>query len=105
MLEIKFRAWDTLGKDMMYDVAVMPTDVRSKTLSHMQFTGLRDKNGKEIYEGDFVTNGGIKAEVKYAVGCTGFVLRADKGYMLGPLTNWENIEVVGNIHENPELLA
>lgn len=67
-----------------------------------QFTGLLDKNGKEIYEGDLIQNDPIKEQGKPWVvefttgffGAKGMALRA----MIG-------IEVIGNIYENPELIT
>ena len=69
MREIKFRAWDKLFREM-FDVAmvsreavfhttpqlksVMPNGVPLNQVKLMQYTGLKDKNGKEIYEGDIV---------------------------------------------------
>lgn len=69
-----------------------------------QFTGLLDKNGREIYEGDiyrFDHPDSIN-EVSYSMG-GGFA-----GFDFSPaFTDWNqltNIEVIGNIHDNPELL-
>jgi len=72
MREIKFRAWDNKGKvildwlcirqsafnrgdtQLMYDVFTAPSFVDDCGFMLMQYTGLKDKNGKEIYEGDIV---------------------------------------------------
>src|SRR3990167_612520 len=118
MREIKFRAWD--GSQMRYKFLLHNTngrlaglDMGGATISlewkHgweiMQYAGLKDKNGKEIYEGDIFNQGDKK--IKYLVEWvdTGF-----KGKQLGTNTSWVGlefhqrfIEVIGNIYENPEL--
>jgi uncharacterized phage protein (TIGR01671 family) len=72
-----------------------------------QYTGLKDKNGREIYEGDIVTGlfnrTDIVGHIIYGSDATFFIKR--KGlYGIG-LNNAEDwLEVVGNIYENPELL-
>jgi uncharacterized phage protein (TIGR01671 family) len=72
-----------------------------------QFTGLTDKNGKEIYEGDIVTglfnHTDIIGHIVYGSDATFFINR--KGlYGIG-LNNAEDwLEVIGNIYDNPELL-
>lgn len=90
--------------------------VKTETIG--QFTGLTDKHGKKIFEGDIVTNSDrYKYIVKYGrhdldcCGCcyrshesVGFFLADERDYALSDEEVWGNIEVIGNIHDNPKLL-
>ena len=75
----------------------------------MQYTGLRDKNGREIYEGDILDIGlqnqdgkPVIAPVSYEKYAAGYVLDNGGNGIWQRLT--EDCEVIGNIFENPELL-
>lgn len=65
-----------------------------------QFTGLQDKNGKDIYEGDVIIVNKFESEAEYQ-----FIIndiRQMPNEMFGSNVNW--IEIIGNIHENKDLL-
>ena len=122
MREIKFRAWDTIQKQMHYSGFELNNQGQiTKTygiftpavkLILSQFTGLHDRNGKEIWEGDVVRYsehyfGDSKEKecidtIEWDDETASYPWKLiDTGFMDGP--HWR--EVIGNIYENPELIS
>ena len=106
--EIKPRAWDSEAKVMRnYDeIKDLCLDaLNASNLEVEQFTGLKDKNGKEIYENDL-----LKFTYPFDKNSTiGQVEWSDKdaGFILGFSTLWKiafKAEVIGNVHEDGQLL-
>lgn len=145
--EIKFRAWDTIDKDFkfnyyerkpghadsqykilialdgtVYEKSIYDNVKTEKSESNrfivMQYTGLKDKNGKEIYEGDIVdceerwtTPKIVRYEIRFDVGeFCGWSIKhvkvQGKGQRMVILKpdEMDECEIIGNIYENPELL-
>ena len=136
MREIKFRAWlkkekkmvkvselRDIDTDIISDQNVIYFDFEKQEYCNkgfdevelMQYTGLKDKNGVEIYEGDiaklpaYLTNNTEYAICKWldnrfsvedVIGF-GFIDQKEKKVISD---EWEDFEVIGNIYENPELL-
>lgn len=138
MREIKFRVWDEFRKEMAGPEGCAVT-VRNGVIEHvshrttcgafseewgsserplnqdrykiMQFTGLHDKNGREIYEGDIVEIPGWELKrwlVDYSDEAAAFYFRhkIEQPYDICPSLRYVGRgEVIGNIYENPELIA
>ena len=128
MKTVKFRIWN--GIEMVYDITsgkfgtfyvnpekgngLNPEDTASLTVNTtkyhegmplMQYSGIDDKNGKEIYEGDIFKLGAEKEvfEVRFEHGC---FMAFCNGKQYGPIGELQIcfIDIIGNIYQNAELL-
>ena len=117
---IKFRAWDKVQKVMMVprdmqtdsDGNIFYVEARSldgeydegdlDVFEIEQFTGLKDVNGKDIYVGDIVKNERNESHIVSFILHAGCFAIGD--YYFKSIGAGKILEIIGNVHENPELL-
>jgi hypothetical protein len=117
--EIKFRAWNRqlkvmvneaidIGKFGVFAPSMQYQDVKARgdVYEIMQYTGLKDRNGKEIFEGDMFGNKALRCVVEREEDGRYVAKFLDKRIssmsLLAPQI--QNSEVIGNVYSNPELL-
>jgi uncharacterized phage protein (TIGR01671 family) len=124
MREIKFRAWDKQNNKFLPHICKMGSSFPSPDYCYhfLQYTGLKDKNGNEIYEGDVVVRTyrkdlfpkrkPVRGVIEWTAWNAQFIIKIiDKDayydeFMSNPTTLQDTyLEVIGNIYEHPELLT
>lgn len=123
MKKIKYRAWEKESKKWLtqsvsvylandgYAFVINGGKIEKIEVEICMFTGLLDRNGKEIYEGDLIQqHQGKDYSIQYYVGwresrCGFWLYDLDKTPHLDLTDFRENLKVIGNIFENPEMMT
>ena len=129
MRDIDFRAWDKITKRMMLVVSISfkrnrellqyllnggdPNDYNlarrdAEDAILLQYTGLKDKNGRKVYEGDIVhycsEDIDVVSEIGFDESLLAYVMYSWEGNYIFGYEPSSVFEVIGNIYENPELV-
>lgn len=117
MREIKFRAWDKKANKWhedwsnlfpwgtpQNDKSTIIIGIMPRYFDFMQYTGLKDRHGVEIYEGDIVRFYDEQGSVDWIESMAMWIFRLPDGEWRNFVDNGEPFEVIGNIYGNPELL-
>lgn len=122
MRALKFRAWEKVEKKMLFDAdpfalyvsgsnePLLSKEHRNEDCIFEQYTGLKDKNGEMIYEGDVVLDcydGDDAFIVEWDKDTASFILTDAEHILNVSFDNFypdKYLEIIGNIHENKELL-
>jgi len=116
MREIKFRAWDKEKKEWETDGIIIEIETglpwwiefgemmdEAEDIILVEYTGLKDKNGKEIYEEDIVKKGRVRFIIEFRDGA--FEMIGINIISVARLSHsYRDIEIIGNKFENPELM-
>ena len=111
MREFKFRAWDyekrefvgTIGYIGLLNKEGKISFILSKILVFQQYTGLKDRNGKEIYEGDIIEIDDTELVIEWENSICGFIAGEKHNSALCK-NRKDDTKVIGNIYENSNLL-
>lgn len=111
MREIKFRAWDgerlrnvwSIGwtEDELDYIGTPKYNGPAEHFELMQYTGIEDKKGVSIYEGDIVSDGVLTGDVQFHEGAYYFGKYRTLDSLISEICD---LEIIGNIYEHPELL-
>lgn len=120
--DLRFKAWDHDDKKMVKVGAIdwaegqiispnypkgklYPNERFGDHVTMLQYSGLKDQHGNELYEGDIAVDDDDLYVIKFEDGCFYVVLDHDTGAVITQLSELnEDIRLLGNIYENPELL-
>lgn len=114
--EIKFRGWDSANKQMIphhnLNVGIKNINRGNNHITLLQYTGIKDLSGNEIYDGDIIEYpNGLIYIVEWLRNYGGMWLRENRIYENGPHgmafneTEPYELQIVGNIYQTPELLS